>query len=214
MFTGRKLPLTLAFVVLVGLAFGASCKGFFVDPVLTTITVGPDGQNVQVGNTQQMSARGTYDDGSPPKNITAKVLWSSSDETIATIDKGGLVTAIASGTATITASLDTINGTADVDVVLTDVTGITIDPPRQDNVARGSTTTFKCMASRSGHDPADVTTTATWTSDDTTNIEIDATASPAQVTPGNGTATGDHQITATYTVGTTTFTAHAVLNVK
>ena len=29
MLTGRKLPLTLAFAVLVAAAFGAGCKGFF-----------------------------------------------------------------------------------------------------------------------------------------------------------------------------------------
>ena len=46
MFTGRRLPLTLAFAVLIGLAFGASCKGFFVDPTLTAITISPTAPQV------------------------------------------------------------------------------------------------------------------------------------------------------------------------
>jgi len=108
MLTGRKLPITLAFAVLIGLAFGVSCNGFFVDPVLTSITIGPTNQNLQVGDTLQMSARGTYDDGST-KSISGSVLWSSTPDGIAPITKGGLVTAKASGVANVSANLDTIS---------------------------------------------------------------------------------------------------------
>lgn len=214
MFTGRKLPLTLAFVVLVALAFGASCKGFFVDAVLTTITVGPTGQNVQVGDTLQMSARGTYDDGSPPKNITGKVLWSTDDTSVATIDKSGLLTGVASGNVTVTANLDTITGTADENVVLTGVTAITIQPHTQ-NVNRGSSVTYTCEATVSGQSkPVDITATVDWTSDDTANITISSGTSPVTAQVGNNTTLGNHTITATYTVGTTTFTDTATLTVN
>jgi hypothetical protein len=213
MFTGRKLPLTLAFVVLVALAFGASCKGFFVDPVLTSITIGPTGQNVQMGDTLQMSARGSFDDGST-KNLTSSVLWSSDPSEVATISKGGLVSAKGPGVASVSATLDTISDSTDVNVVLTDVTAILIAPDKQSDIAKGTTTTFTCTAKRSGNPDVDITTTATWTSDDTTNITIDSTSSPAKVTPGTGTASGDHTITASYTVGSTTFTDTAILNVK
>lgn len=214
MFTGRKLPLTLAFVVLVGLAFGASCKGFFVDPVLTSITIGPTGQNIQVGNTLQMSARGTYDDGST-KNITGSVFWSSDPDSIATISKGGLVTGVAPGAANISASLDTISsGSTPVNIVLSGVTKISINPQTQ-SANRGGTTTFTCNATVTGvSDPVDITTTVTWTSDDETNININSDSSPAVVTVGSATATGPHTITATYTVGTTVFTSTATLTVN
>ncbi len=78
MFTGRKLPLTLGFGVLLGLAFGVSCKGFFPDSVLQSIAVGPASQTIQTGNTnnqQQFTAVGTYNDGTRTDN---KVTWSVS----------------------------------------------------------------------------------------------------------------------------------------
>lgn len=215
MVTRRKLPLTLAFVVLVGLAFGASCNGFFVDPVLTTIAVGPDGQNVQFEHTLQMSARGTYDNGDPPKNITGSVLWSSSDDTIAKIVSGGLVTAQnKSGKVTISASLDTITGSAEVNVVLSGVTAITIKPTDPQDVKVGNTIDLTCLASVTGQNPVDITDTVVWTSDDATNITITDGTNPAVVTVGASTALGAHIITATYTVGTTEFTDTETLNVK
>src|SRR6266436_7587776 len=40
MLTGRKLALTLAFTVLVALAFGAGCRGFFPKSVLQSLEIG------------------------------------------------------------------------------------------------------------------------------------------------------------------------------
>lgn len=213
MFTGRKLPLTLAFIVLVGLAFGASCNGFFVDPVLTTIGVGPTGQNVQKGDTLQMSARGTYDDGST-KNITNSVAWSSSDPS-ASISKTGLVTGVsAPGTSTISASLDTITGTATVNVVLTGVTAITV-APKTANPKPGDTVSFTCAATVSGQPlPVDITDVATWVTSDTTNTSFDG-GNPNILTIGSGTPHGEVvTVTVSYTVGSTTFKDTATVTVQ
>ena len=214
MFTGRKLPLTLAFVVLVALAIGASCKGFFVDPVLTTISIGPTDQNVQIGDTLQMSARGTYDDGST-KILTGSVRWSSDDKDVASItNPGGLITANTSGVANISAFQDAItSNSTPVNVVLSGVTGITIVPDIR-NVDSGLSVTYTAQAT-TGSGSVDVTTTATWTSDDTVNITIDNTVSPAVVTAGTGATKGvDHTITARYIVGSTTFTDTAILHIN
>lgn len=214
MFTGRKLPLTLAFVVLIGLAFGASCKGFFVDPVLTTVAVGPKDQNVEVNDTLQMSARGTYDDGST-KNITGSVLWSSSDLNVASITKGGLVTGVsAPGSSTISASLDTITGTADVNVVLTGVTAITVSP-KTAGAHPGNTVDFTCAATVTGQaNPVDITAVANWTSSDTTNTSFDTGSNPAVLNIDSA-ITQDETVTVTvsYTVGSTTFKDTATVTV-
>lgn len=212
MFTGRKLPLTLAFAVLIGLAFGASCEGFFVDPVLTSIAVGPTGLTLQVNDTQQMSARGTYDQG-PPKNITGSVLWSSDHPEIAKIDKNGIVTAVeAPGSATISASLDTVTGTTTVNVVLTGVTAITISP-KNPNVKQGGSQNFTCAATVSGQQPVDITATVNWSTSDTTNTDITNGENPAVFTVNSGTASESVTVTATYTVGSTTFTDTTTVNV-
>ena len=98
MFTGRKLPLTLGFVVLIGLAFGASCKGFFVDPTLTGIAISPTAPQVEGGKTITLQAFGTYDDGTR-KQVKSGVSWSSATTAVATIDTStGVLTGVAPGT--------------------------------------------------------------------------------------------------------------------
>ena len=207
MLTGRKLVLTLAFTVLVALAFGVSCKGFFVSPVLTAISVGPTGQNVQQGDTLQMSARGTYDIQNP-QNITGKVLWSSDNLAVATVTQGGLVTGVsAPGTANISASLDTLTGSASVTVVLTGVTKIAITP-QNINVKQGAMQNFTCAATVTGQpNPVDITASTAWTTTDTTNTSITTGSNPAVLTVNNGATLNEMvTVTATYTVGTTVFT--------
>jgi trimeric autotransporter adhesin len=68
-----------------------------VNPTLSSIAVTPETPYVQVGSTKQMTATGTYSDGSP-KTITSTVDWSSSDTSEATVSSAGLVTGVAPGT--------------------------------------------------------------------------------------------------------------------
>jgi len=212
--TGRKLPLTLVFALLVVLAFGASCHGFFVDPTLQSIAVGPANQNVQQGGTLQMSAQGTYDTG-PTQDITGKVLWSSSDDTIATVAKSGLLTAVkAPGTATITATLGTISGTTTENIVLTGVTAITVSP-KTATVRQGGSQPFTCSATVTGiTQPVDITAQATWSTSDTSNTQIGNGANPAQFTV-TGTITSNETVTVTvsYTVNSTKYTDTATVTV-
>ncbi|MCI8618314.1 MAG: Ig-like domain-containing protein [Clostridia bacterium] len=63
----------------------------------TGLTVTPTEANVMKGNTIKLTV--TLE----PSNATDKVIWSSSDESIATVSEDGTVTGIAIGTATITA---------------------------------------------------------------------------------------------------------------
>src|SRR5579864_3682570 len=108
--TKRKLQLLAGLTVLLLLAAAVGCRGFFQSPVLTSLTVGPQSPNIQQGTSLQMSAIGTFDDGST-KTLTSSVFWSSSDMTVASITSGGRVTGASSGTATITASSGASSGT-------------------------------------------------------------------------------------------------------
>jgi hypothetical protein len=63
-----------------------------------------------------------------PQDVTRKATWSTSDATVATVEKGGLVTSIATGSATITASFDGAIGTATVVVNQKPTIGITVNP--------------------------------------------------------------------------------------
>ena len=85
-------------------------------PTLTSIVIQPPSVELVVGATFQLTAWGTYSDGSR-KDITDEVSWVSSDTQVATVTQNGLATGDAQGTATITASYEGLSGTGTVIVV-------------------------------------------------------------------------------------------------
>jgi hypothetical protein len=188
MLTGRKLPLTLAFTVLVVVAFGVSCKGFFPNSTLQSLAVGPATPTIQTGptnNTKPMQAVGTYDDGTRPDS---QVTWSIADLTgtnVATVGVGGLVTAVNQGTATVTATsteIATLAGSTTVTVTVPCINSIAVTAPST-TVTHGSTLQFTAKASTC-NGTFDITDTATWTSSDTTKATIDSTGLATGIVAG------------------------------
>lgn len=170
MWIGRRLPLTLAFAALMLIAFGAGCRGFFVKPTLSSITVTPATATLQTGtsgNTQQYTAFGTYNDGS---TANPAVTWTSSDPSIATITVGGLATSVATGTATITATATqnpTITGTGQLTVTVGCIQSITLNPASTVTLSvsvQGQNTKDISAQATTCNGAIDITSTATWTS--------------------------------------------------
>ncbi len=82
---------------------------------VATVAVTPSAPSIVIGATQQLTAT-TKDAGG--NILTGRtVTWSSSDISKATVSQTGLVTAVATGSATITATSETKTGTANVTVV-------------------------------------------------------------------------------------------------
>jgi Bacterial Ig-like domain (group 2)/PQQ-like domain len=82
---------------------------------LTGLQVVPANPALTPGTAQQLSATGIYSDGST-RDFTAAVTWSSSDGSVATVSPSGLVTAVAAGSANITAATGAVTGTTSVGV--------------------------------------------------------------------------------------------------
>src|SRR5580700_4498644 len=135
----KKLQILAASATLLLFAVGVACNGFFVDPVLTSVTVGPTA-TINQGGTVQESAVGTFNDGST-KSLS-NVQWSSDTESVATISSAGLVTGVSPGAATITGASGTVSGTAAITVALQNVTGITVTPTTANIKANGGTAPF------------------------------------------------------------------------
>jgi trimeric autotransporter adhesin len=189
----RKVQACLSFTVLFLLALALGCNGFFVDPVLQTITVTPPTPGILVGQTQQMTATGTYDDGST-KTITGSVSWSTTDASVATVTtSGGLVTGVSSGTASIQATSATISGSTSVTVSLSGVTSITVTPSSQ-SVSASSGTAFclQALATTSGGQ-VDISSTATWAFTDPNG------AAESGITKTTGSCTGQAFLIGTLT---------------
>ena len=78
--------------------------------VVATVTVSPDSASIEVGNTQQFEAMAMTSDGMEIPDV--EFTWSSSDEMVATVDAFGEATAVGAGMAMITATADSVSGSA------------------------------------------------------------------------------------------------------
>jgi len=216
----QKLRLAASFIALAILALAVSCKGFFVNPTLTTITVDPPTPSIDQGATQQMTATATYQDGTTG-TLTGgtscsgnTVCWSSSDTTIATITTSGVLTGVGEGTSTITAASGAITGTTSATIVLSNITNFQVcegsfgatttcssaGTPLIWNADATETVTQDFVAQGSSNSQEfDLTTSATWTVVNTpAGITCDNSSSPAVCTVDQATTAGTYPVTITY----------------
>ena len=87
---------------------------------VSEVSVEPAELIMAVGRTEKITAT-----ISPPNATNKKVNWSSSDENVATVDENGYVTAVAPGTATITATTEDGGKKATCEVTVSKVVNVT-----------------------------------------------------------------------------------------
>lgn len=84
-------------------------------PVLTTISVTPNPTSVVLGGQRQLTASAFDQYGAPMSGVS--FTWSSSSAGVATVSGSGLVTGVALGSASVTASSGGVSGSSSVSVV-------------------------------------------------------------------------------------------------
>jgi len=200
MLSTKQTPRVVAAVAMLTiLALAASCRGFFVQPTLSSLAVGPASPSIQTGSTNdtvQMFAVGTFNDGSTGN---PSVTWSVSPTTTATITAGGLVKSVAVGSATVTAAATenpSITGTQTVTVTVGCIQSITLSPTTFALSNGGLTSQQVTATANTCNGTVDITSVATWTSSNT-NI---ATVSAGLVAP-TGTTGADGTVTITASSG-------------
>jgi hypothetical protein len=208
----KKLQNMAAFATLLLFAAGLGCNGFFVNPTLTGITVGPTA-TIQTANTVQESAVGTYNDGST-KAITTGVNWSSGSPSVASVSKSGLVTGVSQGQAIITGASGTQTGTATITVTVGGLTAIKVTT--QDgltSIPYGNSEQFIATGTANGKQ-VDVTNSVTWTTNPSsiTDISLQSSTGALSTTNSGATTSVQFQVIATDPTtgvnGTITFTVH------
>jgi trimeric autotransporter adhesin len=112
-------------------------------PTISFLTVSPDGLTLGMGIKQQYTATAVYSDGSS-QDLSTGVTWTSSDNTVVTIDSTGLATMNGAGPATITASVGAVSDTASVTVVAAHLLSISITPANP-SIALGTTQQFTAI---------------------------------------------------------------------
>ena len=137
---------------------------------------------VALGDTLRLAAEAFDANGHPVAG--AQFTWTSDDESVVTVDAGGLVTAVGNGEASVTASVESVVGEA---VVTVDQrpTEVRISPAADTLVAIADTLRLAAEAlDANGHPVPDVQ--FTWTSDDEAVVTVDADGLVTAV--GNGEA--------------------------
>jgi len=104
---------------------GTATVNVTVAPV-ASVTVAPSSANIAITGTVQLTATPKDANGNP---LTGRAItWSSSDNTIATVNGSGVVTGVAAGSVTITATSEGKSGTASVTVAGAPVASVTLTP--------------------------------------------------------------------------------------
>ena len=172
-----------------------------VDPALTGITVTPSSATLMVGETKGFVATALDQDGNAMPGID--IAWSSSDPTVGTIDDDGVFTALAAGTATVTAASGDIAGTATVTVSDEEpvLTGLNVTPPRA-TLAAGDSLKF-IVTARDQNGNVMLAGAVAWTSSDPAAGTIDDDGVFTALAAGTATVTatsGEVAATAAVTV--------------
>ena len=151
---------------------------------VSAVTVSPDGGTLSaLGDVLHLVAEALDASGSAITN--AAFAWTSDDTAVATVDGDGVVTAVGNGTATITATADSVSGSAAV-TVAQEVSAVTVSPDGDTLSALGDV--LHLVAEALDASGSAITNAAfAWTSDDTAVATVDGDGVVTAV--GNGTAT-------------------------
>jgi hypothetical protein len=127
-----------------------------------------------------MQAIGTYSD-TTTKDITSKVTWTSSDTTKFTVNSAGVLTGVAVTSTplpTVKAALGTVSASTTVTVTTATLTSIAIQGGNQTQSIASNPGGFQFVATGTFSDgsQSSVTTSATWSSSDTTVATIQSGA--------------------------------------
>ncbi len=101
-------------IAIVGSVQGTASLTVSAPPVVTIVTVAPTSVSITLGQTTQLTA--TVRDQNNNVMIGQTVVWSSSNTGVATVNSTGLVTTVAPGNSTITATVGSVSGSSGVAV--------------------------------------------------------------------------------------------------
>lgn len=169
--------------------------------VLQSVTVTPGAPAIAAGSTQQMRATANFSDGSS-QNVTNSVSWVSGTPAVATINGTGLSSSVSPGQTNLTATLNSVSGTATLTVTPATVTGLSLSPFNPQAVA-GFTQRLTATATFSDGTTQDVTSSAVWTSESIAVATVTRPGELLALSPGSSVirvAFGGQTTNTTFTV--------------
>ena len=161
----------LLWLSLLSLLLLTACIGKTVTKrTLQRVDVTPASVAIAIGTQQQFTATAVYSD-STHEDVTASVRWTSFEPAVATISASGLASAVDIGLTTIFADFQGLTGAATLVVSPATVTSIAVTPTAP-SAAKGTSRAFTAVATFSDKTTQDITTSATWSSSNTSIATI------------------------------------------
>jgi uncharacterized protein YjdB len=139
-------------------------------PTLTSVTVSPSTVTLAAGSTTQLTATANYSYGSPPTSFT----WTSDTPSVATVSGSGLVTCLAGGSATITATSGNFSGSTVVTCQAPVLQSVTVTSNASGEIDNGGTRQMIATGTYSFGPSQNVTGTATWSSSSSSVATVSA----------------------------------------
>jgi uncharacterized protein YjdB len=151
---------------------------------VASVTVQPTTANLFVGQTTVLQA--TVTDANGTVVADRPVNWLSSNSLVATVSETGVLTAVAPGSATISASAGGKSGSASVVVTLVPVASVVLAPPAATVIAGQTTTLVPTIRDANG---AQVTRPISWATNNSAVATVSSTGVVTAVAPGDATIT-------------------------
>ena len=152
---------------------------------VASVTVSPSPASVQLGSTVQLTATPKDANGNP---LSGRVVtWSSNNTAVARVNSSGLVTGVAAGTATITATSEGKSGTSTLTVTAVPVASVTVKPSPA-TVQQGSTVQLTATPQDANGNPLSGRV-VTWSSNNTAVARVNGSGLVTGVAAGTATIT-------------------------
>lgn len=128
---------------------------------LVSVEVTPSSVTVAASSTTALFATATFSDGAT-ESITEQADWTSSNTAIATVNDSGVVSGVAVGTSTVTASFDGQRGTCLVTVASAGIVSLLIEPDNR-SIPRGAQQQYQAFTLYSNGNRSNVTSSVQFT---------------------------------------------------
>jgi trimeric autotransporter adhesin len=161
-------------------------SGVTIAPVpVGSVAVSPATASIVQGHTQQLAV--TVKDLNGTVVTDRVVAWSSSNAAAATVSSTGLVTGVAAGATTITATSEGKSGTASVNVTAVPVGSVSVSPNPASVISQQTTALTPTVKDQNGTVVTD--RVVTWSSSNTSVATVSSTGVVTGGTPGTATIT-------------------------
>jgi trimeric autotransporter adhesin len=172
------------------------------NPKLASIKVSAANANPTVGDTDQLTATGKFNDGST-QDLTSAVTWTTSPAGLASVGAGGVLTAQVSGAVSVTASMGAVSGSASV-TIAPKLVSIAITPASR-TIAASTKKQFIATGTYSDNSTQPITGSVSWSSSNT------GVATISDTVPTKGLALGVSAGTTNITATSGTITSPAAV---